>query len=449
MSSETKHLDELLLIGYADDPASMRDPAVEAHVNACEACAAQVAQFRELADSLGDDETWWALERGYPLASALEDFDRQCAAEDAEAEDLLRPVLASQYQFAGAGVLHKKRFHTGGVVRLLCEEARRQVVKEPRFALVLAEHARIIADGLPDDHYPADAIYALRGNAWKDYSNACRYLGQFEDGLDALRYAERNYRLTPDPGTFLAIVSLCRALMFFEQEWYPQALDHVRSAAIVFERRSERTRYFEAKEVEAIVAHRMGNVWTACEIYEQAYKLADATSDPDMKARAARNLGIAYREAGDLDRASTYFLVSLQLYEVLGSKVMVVYSRWSITSLSLAAGNANDAAERLPAIVRDFDTLGIINDAARAQLDLAEAHLILGKFDAVGTTCARLFEFFSRAEMKTGAMMAASYMKEAATARRLTRRDIQAVRKYLSDLERAPDLLFVPPPPEE
>ncbi|HYI09737.1 MAG TPA: tetratricopeptide repeat protein [Thermoanaerobaculia bacterium] len=319
-------------------------------------------------------------------------------------------------------------------------------MKEPLFALMLAEAAYAIAERLPDDYYPADAVYGLRGTAWKDYSTACRYLGQIENGFDALRRAERAYRKLPDPGVDLAVVNLCRALLFFEREQYPDALQLIRSAASRFDQRLERSRYFQAREVEAIILHQMGDVESARTTYEEAAVFADRLGDPDMKARAARNLGIAYREAGDIDGASRYFLTALQLYEALGSQAMVVHTRWSIVMLSLAAGNPEDAADSLPPIIRDLTALGIIGDAARAHLDLAEALLILRRFDAVEAACAGLFEFFTRAEMLTGALRAASYLKECAAARRLTRGDIETVRKYFSDLERAPDLVFAPPP---
>lgn len=449
MSDAAKHVDELLLIAYAGNPSEVRDPRVAAHINRCEQCTAQVAEFRDFANELRDDGTWWAMGPGAALAAALEEFDHQCAIEDAEAEEMLRPVLESQYSFIRAAVLHKKMFHTGGVVRLLCAESHRQLGNEPRFALVLAEHACFIADGLPNDHYPADAIYGLRGNAWKDYAVACRYLNMIDEGFEALRTAAGAYRKVVDPAVSLAIVTLCRAMLFFEQERYPEALQEIRSAAKTFQQRNETSRLFQAKEIEAAILHMMGDFTTARTMYEEGLRVANGSGDPDMKARATRNVGIAYRNAGDLSGASTYFLLSLQLYEALGSRAMVVYSHWSIATLSLAAGNTGDAAERLPAIIRDLDALGIAGDARRAQLDHVEALLILGNFEDVEAVCTRLFEFFSRAQMKTGAMMAAAYLKEAAAARRLTRRDIETVRKYLSEVERKPDLIFAPPPPGE
>ena len=48
--------------------------------------------------------------------------------------------------------------------------------------------------------------------------------------------------------------------------------------------------------------------------------------------------------------------------------------------------------------------------------------------------------------MITGALMAAAYLKEAAMNRSLTLDGVRHVKKYLADVERAPELLFVPPP---
>lgn len=50
--------------------------------------------------------------------------------------------------------------------------------------------------------------------------------------------------------------------------------------------------------------------------------------------------------------------------------------------------------------------------------------------------------------MVTGALTAVSFLKEAATSRRLTRRAIVHVREYLSDLQERPALVFAPPPEE-
>ena len=83
---------------------------------------------------------------------------------------------------------------------------------------------------------------------------------------------------------------------------------------------------------------------------------------------------------------------------------------------------------------------------ARARLDLAEALLLLGRLEEVHSLCVDLIAFFERATMLTGALTAAAYLREAAANRTLTPTLIEHVRQYLTELERAPELRFVPPP---
>lgn len=448
MSDDPRHLPDETLIDYADDPASLSNRrAVEDHLASCAECRAKLDDFRVLASAMRDEETWWAAEEisdGGGLA--IREFIARREAEDAEAERMLRPLLESSYRFSYANVARKKRFQTAGVVRLLCETTRHECDRDPRFALTLAETACFIADTLPDDDYPAAAVNELRGTAWKEYSTVCRHLQRFEAGYDALNRAERAYRRLADPGMQLATVELCRALLLWEQQRYDDALRSARSAAAQFAARRETERYFQAKEVEATILHRKGDVAAACETYSAAFELADSIGDPEMKARAARNLGIAYRDRGDIGEAGKYLLVALQLYEALEKHAMVVHTRWSIARLSLSAGNFIDAAQRLPALILELTRLGMRGDAASAQLDHAEALLILGRYEEVETACGDLFAFFRQAQMLTGAMTAAAYLKEAAASRKLTRRHFEQVRKYLEDLERSPELAFVPPP---
>jgi tetratricopeptide (TPR) repeat protein len=442
-----RHLDDEILIDYADDPSSVPNrAAVEAHLDACAACWTKLDDFRLLAEAMRDEETWWITREiaDEGRAQALRKAVAGRATEDEEAERLLRPLLDSEYRFRYTNIVRRKAFQTGGVVRLLCRTAHDEVDRNPRFAQAIAETAAAIAEGLPDDYYPAGAVNELRGTAWKEYATACRYLARFDSGFDALNRAERAYRRLVDPGLQIAVVKLARAILLWEQQRYPEALEIVRSAAHMFSERRETMRYFEAKEVEALILQRQGNVADACETYRTIFDLADTIGDLEMRARSARNLGIACRDGGDMGSASKYLLIALQLYESLDQRGRIVHTRWSIARLALSAGNARDAAQRLPALILDLSELGMAADAAHAQLDLAEALLLLERFDEVHDACTSLFAFFRGANMLTGALTAAAFLREAATSGTLTSQHIQRVRTYLSELERHPDLAFAP-----
>jgi len=447
MMDDARHLDDDLLLAYADDPANVpsRDE-VERHLDACAACWTRLDDFRILAAAMMDEETWWAAGEMPEGARGMRELVARRAAEDAEAERMLRPLLDSPYRFAYANIARKKRFQTGGVARLLCRMSVEHCDSDPRFALVLAEAACVIAEGLPDEYYPSAAVNELRGTAWKEYSTASRYLAQFDAAFDALHRAERAYRRLSDFSLHVASVDLGRALILWEQQRYDEALSFARSAGRQFEDRRDVGKYFNAKEVEATILHRMGDVAAACETYRTAFDLADLIGDAEMKARAARNLGVASRDRGDVGTASKFLLIALQLYASLRQPVASAQTQWAIARLALAGGNALDASRRLAAITGEFTRLGMAADAARSQLDLAEALLMLGRFDEVQSVCGALVSYFRQARMITGALTAAAFLKEAASSGTLTRNHIDHVRTYLTQLERRPELPFPPPP---
>lgn len=445
-SGEQEHVSDETLIDYVDDPARVPDRRkVELHISSCGECSAKVEGFRAIASAMTDEETWWILDAS-ARSNSIRDFVTRWDAEDAEATRMLAPLLESAYRFAYANVARKRRFQTGGVVRLLCEAVRIEDDRDPTFALTLAETACFIADNLSDSYYPANVVNELRGRAWKEYSTVCRITQRFAEGFDALTRADRAYRRLIDSTVQLATVELCRAILFWEQQQYDDALRSARSAASQFAARHERDRYFEAKQVEAVILHRQGNVEAACEVYRAAYEFADGTGDAEMKAQSARNLGVAATDQGDIGTASKYLLIALQVYESLDMTALVVLTKWAIARLALAAGNPAEAAQRLRPIVAELSALELRGDAANAHLDLAEALLILGRYDEAQVACEGLFAFFRQAQMLTGAMTAAAYLREAAAGRKLSLGDIQSVRTYLAELERTPALPFVPPP---
>jgi tetratricopeptide (TPR) repeat protein len=333
------------------------------------------------------------------------------------------------------------------VVRLLCEAVREECKREPRYAMELAETAQVIAESLPDGYYPSKLVFDLRGRAWKDYAVVCRVLARYEAGLEALTRAERAYGRLPDPGPGTAAVHLTRATLLWRVERYSEALPFVRSASREYESRRDTRHFLEAQEVEAVILQRTGDHVRAREIYQRAFDAADELEDMDMKARSAQNLGVNYRESGDFGSASRYFLIALQLYEGLEQPAAAARARWSIARLSLVAGNFVDAVVRLRQAIIDLESKGLVNDVADAKLDLAEALLMNGEFSEVEIVCSEIAFFYRLAGLTTGALMAASFLREAASKRVLRRDDLQHVRTYLNAVREAPDLPFVPPHP--
>jgi tetratricopeptide (TPR) repeat protein len=198
--------------------------------------------------------------------------------------------------------------------------------------------------------------------------------------------------------------------------------------------------------VEAVVLERMGEHLKARDIYERAFDAADDLENLEMKARAARNLGVNYRDAGDLGNAGKYLLIAMQLYEELRQDVSVARTRWSIARLPLVAGNFPEAERRLRIALRDLDAKGLQNDLADAKLDLAETLLMTGGLNEVEMLCAQVAFFYREAGLVTGALTAATFLKEAASKRLLRQEHVKVVRNYLLAVREDPELPFAPPP---
>jgi tetratricopeptide (TPR) repeat protein len=441
-----EHVPDDLLIAYADDPAS--HPEIESHLAACSDCSSALSFYRTLNAELREEEVWSHEEelRTESGQKAVREFTERIATEDAEARRLLDRILDSPYRFARANILGRKRFRSGGVVRRLCEAVREECNREPLYAMELAQAAQSIASGLPDDYYPSLLVHELRGRAWKEYAGACRYLGRYRPALDALVRAERNYLRLADSGPGMAAVNLSRAIVLWKLQKYEEALPFVRSAAGEYEQRRDMLRYVESKEVEAVVLERMGEHLKAREIYERAFDAADDLENLEMKARAARNLGVSYRDAGDLGNSAKYLLIAMQLYEELRQDVSVARTRWSIARLPLVAGNFPEAERRLRVALRDLDAKGLQNDVADAKLDLAETLLMTGGLNEVQMLCAEVALFYREAGLVTGALTAATFLKEAASKRLLRQEHIKVVRNYLLAVREDPELPFAPPP---
>lgn len=376
MPDEHEHPSDETLLDYADgalESGSIRT-SVAAHIASCESCSATIDEYRTITTSIHSEETWWLAERiaSRDTPQVLRELALRIENEDTEAKRLLGDLLESPYRFAYANISRPKRFHTGGVVRLLCQAARDECMRNTRFAQVLAETAATIAELLPDDHYPQSGIHDLRGIAWLHYGSACAYLAQFNGGHDALARANRAFQKLQDHELQLGRVELARALLLTTQRRNDQALYHARLAAQRFERHADTKRHLEAKEWEAAILHRLGKPEIAHATYLATYEFATAAHDAEMTARAATNLAICCRERGDVTSARRYLDEALQHYEALGYQGMVVHTRWSLTRVSLVSGDTASMAQDLPALIAEMEALGMIADASCARADLAK-----------------------------------------------------------------------------
>jgi tetratricopeptide (TPR) repeat protein len=432
---------------YAEDGSSFDGAAtLESHLGRCAECRATLDDARTFLAQLSSPEVWHfademvSREHTWPLV----DLQGRIEREDAEARVMLRRPLSSPLRFLWASVAAKRRFRTGGVVRLLCAESKRVREENPLHARNLADAAAAIADRLPDASYPAAGVNHLRGLAWKEVANALRYLGDLNGALGALDRAKRAYARLLVHDAEDAAVLFVRATIIWKQQRLDEALTMARAAAAEFARLGDHDRWVDARLLEGSIL---------CDAHDGAaarntfldlrdHALGD---NPVLAGRIENNLANAYLELRDFGSATKHLLAAIQLYEGGNVRTEAARARWSLGCLALEGGNTAEAERRLRAASTEFDQLRMTSDAALVLLDLMEALLVLGRSDEVRDVGSQLVARFTAAGMRPAALTAAGYLREAAVAETLTPKAVRHVRDFLRKAESDRTLVFLAP----
>jgi tetratricopeptide (TPR) repeat protein len=442
------HYDDDELAQYAFDPEGVPDrETIEAHLRDCPSCTSQLAFIRTIDSGLKDEESWdIANSIGVGLdVSRLVELAGRVDAEDAEAEALLTPLLESPLRFVWADIARKERYRSPGVVRVLCRAALAACEKHPLHALDLANAAVSIAEELPDDLYPSQAVFGLRGLAWKDRANALRYLGRYGEALVSLDEATAAYQKLRANALELAVVDFVRATVLMSGDQFEESLVSVRRCAPVFREYQEEARYRHARLLEASILFMMRDMRGARPILTDILDLAERHADRMLTARAAHNLGLVEMEMGDSSLAEKHLSTALALYTDLGVATEAIRTRWSLARLAAARGDFDDALRRFDAVRDEFRWQGIIVDEALVALDMADLLLTTGDPTTAGAIASELFGTFRKAGMMTSALTAIGFLNEAAAHGRLTPHLVRHVRGFLERIQRQPGLLFAPP----
>ncbi|HEX2120177.1 MAG TPA: zf-HC2 domain-containing protein, partial [Thermoanaerobaculia bacterium] len=335
------HYDEAALQEYLDDPQAVADrAALEAHLADCAECRALLDELRVFEVVMSHDAMWELTDGGDPPADApgtIRAFAALLAAEDAEADALVAPLLGSPASFKRANVTSMPEMRTAGVVRRLCSEARALRERQPMHALVVADAAIALADQLPVSRYPVPLLDELRGSAWFERANVLRYLGRYPEALDALDIAARAYSRSPVSVYSGAMVDYTRSVIYVETERPDDALRLARKSARVFRQFGEDERFVHAKIVEASVFFHQDRLVEARDLFLSLVPVAKTLGSAETLARLYANAANCEVRMHDFTTADEYFERALSLYEALGLESGKIRTRWNIGTLRIAA----------------------------------------------------------------------------------------------------------------
>src|ERR1044071_811112 len=421
-----------------------RRQEIESHVANCAECGATLDFYAVAEKDLGDLAVWQPIIGS--TAAAMSAYANQCAAEDAEADELLQEFFAKPRKAAVLNVRNLRKFHTGGVVRRLNAKANSVVASEPLEALIFADLAQTVAELLPDATYPNKAVYELRGTAAKERADALLRLAELDDALEALERAERAYEHLRSPGYGLGAVELVRGAVYYERGELAEAAKHVDIAEQLYAHQGLERQRMNAVLLRGQIAYESLEHAKSAAIMRQVMEFGESIGDADWVARGSYCLALCELEFGNLGEAAALFHVALVILREAGPAAERISTEWGLARVALHSGKPSEAVQRLRDVIAQFEGIGMVSDAALAGVDMSEALLVLERWEEIAKVAAHAFRVLKKAGHLTGALTALAYLKGAAANRQLTPKVLKVVREYLRRVEREPDLLFVPPP---
>jgi tetratricopeptide (TPR) repeat protein len=443
------HYSEKELTRYITDQGAPLDrSAIEAHLASCEECRALArsieADEKALTDALTVAATTEEMTISDPLGRMLE----QAVREDEEAAQLLERMIQFPEAIAFADLPAKRKYHTAGVVRLLSRAARDLLGRSPADALIIADNAIAVAEALDITAYPDALRHSLIANAWKERGNALSALCDYPAAHDAFDHTERAFRKVPHAELELARVTFCRATVYEKSEKLDRAFALAGEAAEAFRRLRNPKLRISALMVVAAVRQKQGAFREARELCLELIPEAEALGDYVLAASLRQNAAWAAMELGLIDEAADDFRSSLRVFESRGLSSYVLRARWGLARLPLVRGKPTEALDALRPILEDAFRLSLSVPAAMITLDIAEALFALGRPRDVTAFVRYAVKTFDRSGRADSLLTALAYLKEASRGGEEPQRTLLYLRTFFRRLEREPQLVFLPPPPD-
>lgn len=366
-------------------------------------------------------------------------------AENAQAARRIAPLLKSPLRFLDAGVAEDAALRTPAAVRMLCAEAHALLDRWPKFSATIAAAAAAIAKKLD---VPVAARQFLLATALRERANALRFLGSFQEALEALDEAETLFRagdasLAPFE---LAIVYYIRGTVLIQlDETTADALAISIRAADAFQSYGDQSREMSARLLNGLALLHLRRPAEALHAFEQVIADARGMDHKRMMAHGFKNAALASADLHDLDEAERYFADALAIYDELGMTIEQARVGWALAAIPVARGRLDEGAAALEGARRDLLRLGLKDDHGLATLEWAEVRLALGRSDGVQEACRQIMLEFESEGMMQKARLALAYVHEALARRRATPELLRSVRTYLAELPRRPDISFTPP----
>ncbi|MFL6246482.1 MAG: tetratricopeptide repeat protein [Thermoanaerobaculia bacterium] len=335
------------------------------------------------------------------------------------------------------------KFQTTGAVTVLYEYAKELQEKQPKFALLIADTAVAIASKLAAAGGLRSMLHL--GRAYLEQGRTLFVIGRYKDAEASLDQAERAYDQDDNTtGWDLATVWLIRANIFVESERFFEGRLLATAAARQFRIFGDTALYLNAQLLLASVLFMEGDYRASAQASEEIVQQSRVRGDTVLLGRALQNCGEAYLLLREFDRAVPHYLEAYAIWDELGLETERIRTNWSLATVDTETGQLESGIRRLDETYRAFETLGVVNDAALARMQLGEALLRAGRPETVPELLRNVVVSFASDGMMRNARIALAYLQDAIDQNWASPELIRHVRAYIEQLPLRPTTRFVP-----
>jgi tetratricopeptide (TPR) repeat protein len=452
-TTSMRHLSNEDLADYSIEPTLLgeRREAAEEHLRQCVDCAATLKVLHDVDSRLRQEEPWLTVDERssdalrQPRELALRGVAKK--VEDAAAARLLRRPLASPTAFAWwmSRLIARPKFHTGGVVRLLCNVARSACESKPLHAKNLADVAIVIAQQLSRPEYSDTLQSELRGRAWKERANALRVLGGTREALDALDRSEKEYRGVADPDLPIASVNYVRAMVLRQLEQYDQALALLRGSSHTFLHFGEKERYIASRYIAGSIYFFQRELGRAESVANDVLAYAKERGNETWRARALLILGHVHVMRRSYRSALEYATEAGTSFRKSGLEIEALRADSACALARIGLSDFRRGLYELRRVREGFVDNAMASDVALVTIDMIEALREADERQEAIVLAKDLVARLPHIGAQAPAIDAANYLLKVTAAEILPTSLLRNLRQFFERLAVRPDLAFSPP----